>query len=305
LLRSLFFQRQYKLELVTGMGGDFYIFAIITDGANRILTLRMTLTSLAFLFRISFIFTTFAYVARHGARDTLGHSQHEQLKCRRCPCSLPLSPSPTAGSHNSFHCQVGPTRQLHILPHSQPEQSRAGASGAKARGCRSPWPELHCRAPGCGPLARHGLHAQLAGAPAPHATSSAVRLRRRCSRRAGEALVELLLTHVPMRQRRSCLCRRGRGGAAARAHAHEARRSGCSRAPARPRGSCCSRACPRGCGGAVARARASEAMAELLLTHVLARPRWSCCSCARRRGRGGVAAACARAREQEGAPSPG
>jgi hypothetical protein len=46
--------------------GDFYIFTIITDGVYRILTLRMALTSLAFLFYASFIFTTFAYVARHG-----------------------------------------------------------------------------------------------------------------------------------------------------------------------------------------------------------------------------------------------
>jgi len=42
----------------------FYIFIIITDGVYRILTHITTLTSLALLLRESFIFTTFAYVAR-------------------------------------------------------------------------------------------------------------------------------------------------------------------------------------------------------------------------------------------------
>lgn len=46
--------------------------------------------------------------------DTSTSSQYGHVKC-------PLSPSPTAGSRSSCHCQVSPTRQLrHPAPASSP-----------------------------------------------------------------------------------------------------------------------------------------------------------------------------------------
>ena len=46
---------------------SFYIFTIITNGTRSNIIFRMTPTTLAFLFRGSYIFTTFIYVAGHAA----------------------------------------------------------------------------------------------------------------------------------------------------------------------------------------------------------------------------------------------
>ena len=48
------------------MHRGFYIFTIITDDTRSIITLKMTPTYLALLFRDSYISTTFASVARYG-----------------------------------------------------------------------------------------------------------------------------------------------------------------------------------------------------------------------------------------------
>jgi hypothetical protein len=51
-----------------------------------------------------------------GSVDMLMHSQHRHAKYLCCPCLAPLSPSLTAGSCNSYHCQVPPTCQSCLPP---------------------------------------------------------------------------------------------------------------------------------------------------------------------------------------------
>jgi len=99
-----------------GCFGGFYNFTIITNGTHQIITLRMTPTTIPAERSLSFIFTTFADVARH-ASCTRWHPV-SRLKCNVLPApDLLLSPlSPTAGSRSSSHFHVGLTRQLCLLP---------------------------------------------------------------------------------------------------------------------------------------------------------------------------------------------
>ena len=96
--------------------GGFYNFTIITNDTYQIITLRMTPTIIPAERSLSFIFTTFADVARH-ASCTRWHPV-SRLKCNVLPApDLLLSPlSPTAGSRSSSHFHVGLTRQLCLLP---------------------------------------------------------------------------------------------------------------------------------------------------------------------------------------------
>ena len=96
--------------------GGFYNFIIITNDTHQIITLRMTPTTIPSERSLSFIFTTFADVARH-ASCTRWHPV-SRLKCNVLPApDLLLSPlSPTAGSRSSSHFHVGFTRQLCLLP---------------------------------------------------------------------------------------------------------------------------------------------------------------------------------------------
>ena len=94
----------------------FYNFTIITNDTHQIITLRMTSTTISTERSLSFIFTTFADVARH-ASCTRWHPV-SRLKCNVLPApDLLLSPlSPTAGSRSSSHFHVGPTCKFYLLP---------------------------------------------------------------------------------------------------------------------------------------------------------------------------------------------
>jgi hypothetical protein len=269
----------------------------------------MALASLAFLFHTSFIFTTFAYVARHGGVTRWGTVSTGRRNVVAAPALFLSLPLRQLGLTAPFTARWDPLVSFisYLIPNqSRAEQGRREPKPAAAahhgrssiaqcldvaRTVGSARPSRPARRSTCSPCDSPGSEA--AGA----LLTSCRRGRGRAAAhaRAREAAAELLAPARPWRSSCSRACPRGRAGAVAHARAREAGQSGCSRAPTRPRGSCCSRARPRGRGGAAARARVGEALAELLLAVTPARPRRSCC----------YLCSTARAREQEGALSLG
>ena len=114
--------------------GGFYIFTIITNVTHQIITLKMTPTTIATERSLSFIFTTFADVARH-ASCTRWHPV-SRLKCNVLPApDLLLSPlSPTAGSPQliSLPCGARTTALSPISSSACGETETEGKGGAQA-----------------------------------------------------------------------------------------------------------------------------------------------------------------------------
>ena len=109
---------------------EFYIFIIITDDIYRNLILIITLTSLAVLNCMSFIFTIFAYVARHVELTRSSTVSTSTRNVLAAPCFASPFPSPTAGSRHSYHRQAGLTCQQCLSP-------PVNQSGNQSKGERS------------------------------------------------------------------------------------------------------------------------------------------------------------------------
>ena len=140
------------LDEVSELGG-FYIFTITTNNTHRIITFRMTPTTMPAERSLSYIFTIFAHVTCHASpthwRQSTGSGEMS------CSCSS-LSPSSIAiaRSRRSSHFHLDPlVSSVSHLPGSfrsrRPSPSRAlrhrspAAAAARRpvrRGCRAPGP---------------------------------------------------------------------------------------------------------------------------------------------------------------------
>jgi len=131
--------------------GGFYIFTIITDGAHQIITLRMTPTTIPAERSLTYIFTTFANVARHASSTRCsGEMSSLSLICYSPPLSdswvpqlisLPYGTHTSALSPTSGNCPSVPRASKPTPCHTHP-RCWEGIQRRRRLLCRSR-PKIH------------------------------------------------------------------------------------------------------------------------------------------------------------------